>query len=67
MGVQEQMREELRVLKARTPSVSWREVAEVIGCHEQNVYKTYLRNIDEGRFSILKRAIETAKESKREF
>lgn len=67
MGVQEQMREELRVLKARTPSVSWREVAEVIGCHEQNVYKTYLRNIDEGRFSILKLAIETAKERKREF
>lgn len=67
MGSQEQMREELRVLKARTPSVSWREVAEVIGCHEQNVYKTYLRNIDEGRFSILKRAIETAKERKREF
>lgn len=67
MDSQEQMREELRVLKARTPPVSWREVAEVIGCHEQNVYKTYLRNIDEGRFSILKRSIETAKERKREF
>lgn len=64
MDCQEQMREELRVYKARTPYVSWREVAEVMGCHEQSIYKTYLRKIDAERHSSLMSAISEAKARK---
>ena len=48
--------------KNRQPSVTYRQIAEVLGCSTMNVVKTYMGNMTAERKDILLRAIETARE-----
>lgn len=54
----DELKQKVIYAKSKLPLVSYREIAQVMGCSEQNIYVTYLDRINENKCKKLLNAIE---------
>ena len=68
MNTKKMKRLKQRVVNAKSelPLVSYREMAEVMGISEANIYKTYLRAINNERCAALLEAIDQVRAARGE-